>query len=362
MTNHPQPVRILVCPLDWGLGHATRCIPLIRKFLERGAVVTLAASGRALQLLRKEFPLLEAIELPGFSPTYPASGKMVSKMFRSIPSFIYNLIAEKRVLSKLNRQRKFDIIVSDNRYGLFDKDSKSILIIHQIRIKTPAYLSWAEPLLYRVNCLLIARFDQCWIPDFNDERNLSGELSHACRLPHNAFYIGPLTRFAGQAGTAGVDSKIILAVLSGPEPQRSMLEQIIIRQSEELDNEIVLIGGRSEEEGIATKIRRITIVPFATTAELEIYMKSAHLLICRPGYSTIMDLAGTGGKALFIPTPGQTEQEYLGSLFYDRGIALSVGQEELNLKHHIPAALLYRGFEPTANDHLLENRLDLLFS
>ena len=353
---------VLVCPLDWGLGHAARCIPIINELTARGANVIIAASGRASDLLRLEFPKLHHINFKGFSPSYPVSGNMAGKMLRSLPSFIYQLITEKYRLSEIIKVHKIDIVISDNRYGLINKNTFNVILIHQIRIKVPRWLKGLEPFLSLINRSLISRFDHCWIPDFADEDNLSGELSHSVRLPKNASYIGPLSRFQGRDHRAGTTEPYLLVLLSGPEPQRSLLENIIITQMCDHAMPVILIGGKTEESGIPRTVGNLTIYPYATEEVLFKFLVSASLIICRPGYSTIMDLAATAGKALFVPTPGQTEQEYLGELFMSRGIAFSVPQKNLELSKNITHALTYKGFTGNRENAMLMDHVDMLLA
>ncbi|MBK7028809.1 MAG: glycosyltransferase [Bacteroidales bacterium] len=357
-----QQPEILISPLNWGLGHATRCIPIIRLLLSHNSNVTIATSGRALALLKNEFPQNQFIDLPGFSPLYPKSGFMVLKMFLLIPSFLFYLVYENYRLSKIIKLQKFDLIISDNRYGIFNRKVKSILITHQIRIQVPQSFFWMRSVLLLINRILMKPFDQIWIPDYNGNKNLSGALSHKVRLPSNAVYIGPLSRFKSIDIKLPKEKDSILAILSGQEPQRSILEQKILHQLKDTDRNIILIRGKSEGQKEIKKFGSITMVSFALAKEIEQLIRKSALIICRPGYSSIMDLAVLGGKVLFIPTPGQTEQEYLAEFFMQQGIALSVAQNKLNLREDIHNAILYKGFTPNREASLLEAQVDLLMN
>jgi uncharacterized protein (TIGR00661 family) len=357
-----KDLHVMVCPLNWGLGHASRCIPLITLLISKGIQVTIGASGRPLYLLRQEFPGLEFIEFPGFSPTYPKSGMMVGRLFLLIPSFIYNLIFENCKLSKVLKLRKFDIVISDNRYGLINKKSICIIIIHQLQILAPYPFRWLQPFLRMINNWLISRFNRCWIPDFEDENNLSGILSHAGKLPENASFIGPLTRFHSKTNADHTKRKGIVAILSGPEPQRSILESMLLDQLPVIMQQTTVICGKSEEGNTVKTFNNIKLISSAGSHEIEEYLANAELVICRPGYSTIMDLSVTGGKALFIPTPGQTEQEYLASFFMQKGIAFAVKQDLLDLRSDISKALSFKGFESAPSHDLLDYQIELLLN
>jgi UDP:flavonoid glycosyltransferase YjiC (YdhE family) len=344
---HQRPLHILISPLDWGLGHAARCIPVISQLIEAGHKVTIAGYGRSLILLQKEFPLLESLELQGFSPSYSRTGIMALHLFLLLPRFILSILNEHHNLKQLISQYHFDIIISDNRYGLWNKKTRSILITHQVMIKTPGWLRFAEYPLYLVSRLLISRFDECWIPDNKEIPGLSGDLSHRYPLPENAKFIGTLTRFAESEKSPGKilnDSKIV-AIISGPEPQRSIFEELVTRQLSGLSDAAIIISGRPETVKSTIVNSNLTLWPHLTTTELNSVISSSSLVICRSGYSSIMDLQALGVKALFVPTPGQTEQMYLAELHQQAGTAMWKEQNALNLQDDIAEAIKYVGFK-----------------
>ena len=343
----PKPLHILISPLDWGLGHASRCIPIIRQLTYAGHKVTMAGSGRSLILLQQEFPHLESFEIQGFSPSYSNSGNMVLNMLLLLPRFISTIICEHHELKKLIRQYHFDIIISDNRYGLWNKKVRSILITHQVMIKTPAWLRLIEYPLYRVSRLLISRFDTCWIPDDKESPGLSGDLSHKYPLPDNAVFIGPLSRFEKPENfpeRRSVEGNIT-AIISGPEPQRSIFEDALKKQLAGLNQNAIIISGKPESEETAVVDGKLTILPHLSVNEMSYVFDSSSVVICRSGYSSIMDLQAMGAKALFVPTPGQTEQIYLAQLHQKSGTAIWKAQENLNLNTDIENALIYKGFK-----------------
>jgi UDP:flavonoid glycosyltransferase YjiC (YdhE family) len=193
---------------------------------------------------------------------------------------------------------------------------------------------------------MISRFDECWIPDYEESPGLSGDLSHKYPLPKNAKFIGPLSRFIlpepfSEKDTA--NSKIMV-IISGPEPQRGIFEDLLTRQLLELNHPGTILSGKPESENHSTFIGKLTILSHLPTDEMNSLLKSSSLVICRSGYSSIMDLHALGLKALFIPTPGQTEQIYLAELHQKSGSAKWRKQETLNLKADIEEALKYSGF------------------
>jgi UDP:flavonoid glycosyltransferase YjiC (YdhE family) len=242
------------------------------------------------------------------------------------------------------------LVISDILYGLWNKEVKSILITHQVMVKTPTWLSFTEYIFYLFSRMMISRFDECWIPDHKPSPGLSGDLSHKYRLPGNAKFIGPLSRFTGlrKVSKEFSDKLKITVIISGPEPQRSIFEDLIINQLSRLNIIASLLSGKPDFEETVFINNRITVHPHLKTAELESVIADSDLIICRSGYSSIMDLSVFGSKVLFVPTPGQTEQVYLAKLHQKSGTALWRPQNKLNLETDIPEALKYQGFKKTA--------------
>jgi len=358
----PKPLHILISPLDWGLGHASRCIPLIRHLTSLGHRVTIAGSGRSLKMLQIEFPHLNSIMIPGFSPTYSGSGNTLFHLFLSLPRFLRALVSEHRALQKILNTEHIDIVISDNRYGFRHKSVKSILITHQVMVKTPGWLKFAEYPLYRISRLLIVPFDECWIPDSAQKPGLSGDLSHKYRIPANARFIGPLSRFENWKPTdvQRPAERKLLAIISGPEPQRSIFEELITRQLLEMDVPALLVGGKPEANPSKTTMPALEILPYLATEQLAAAILSSSLIICRPGYSSVMDLQALGAKALFVPTPGQTEQEYLAGLYSRQAIALSRQQEKLKLSADMEEASGFAGFKKETSPENYKTVLDAL--
>lgn len=310
-----QAMKMLIAPLNWGLGHATRCIPLIKRFLNEGHEVFLGGDGMSLELLKKHFPELPFYELPSLNIRYSASGSQVTSMLLQFPKLVAHSLADYGYLKKLLRTEHFDRIVSDNRFGFRNKQTYCIYITHQLTIKMPQKLRWAEKLIRSIHYRLIEKYDRCWIPD-RITNDLGGELSHPDRLPGNAEYIGILSRFDHpELPRQAKQSNLTVALLSGPEPQRTLFETAILERFQENRQPLLLIQGKihPENHNPTATSPNIRIVPEMDDRELCLNLLSAGKIIARSGYSTIMDLATLGvlHKAELIPTPGQTEQEYL---------------------------------------------------
>lgn len=306
--------RILVAPLDWGLGHATRCIPIIRELISQGAEVILGADNLPLKLLRMEFPDLEYIEFPGLQIQYPSKNSMMINMAFQANKFLQSISEEKEFLHSVIPNYAIDAVISDNRYGVYSKNIPSIFITHQLFIKLPI----GGLLLKKIVNNYISNFDECWIPDFKEKNNLSGTLSHKKNLPENYTFIGPLSRFKEAQDNILLKRKLMI-ILSGPEPTRSTFENRLLKQLENVQYKVLLVRGIPEELDPKRHNKNVQVIPMLTSKEMNTEIIHSETILCRAGYSSIMDLAKVGKKAILIPTHGQTEQEYLAEkLLYEK--------------------------------------------
>ncbi len=296
--------QILFTVLNWGLGHASRSIPLIQTLIDQGAMVTIGSDGRALALLREEFPALECIELPAYNIQYPTSN-MFWNIGIQLPKILRAIRAEYQFIQKLVQEREINAIISDNRFGCYHTGILSVFITHQIRIKTGIPL--LETVVQKINESFIKKFDECWIPDFESTPNLSGVLSHQHQLK-NIQYLGALSRMQYFPTTKKYD---VIVVLSGPEPQRSILEKEVIQQLQSSHLKTLIVQGKTNTYQEKQLTPNIKAVSFLTTPDLNKAILESKTVICRSGYSSIMDLVALRQKAILIPTPGQTEQIYL---------------------------------------------------
>ena len=358
-TLSPTKKRILVAPLDWGLGHATRCIPIIRKLLEAKHDVILAGEGKTLQILREEFPELSFVDLKGYRLTYSRFIPAWLKIFLQLPKIINRKNAEHAALKKIIGEQKIDIVVSDNRFGLWNKSVCTVYITHQVMIKCPRGFKWAEGLLYRIHKKQIEKFDYCWIPDFPGEQNLSGDLSHKYPLPENARFVGPLSRFSNDK-TKEKDEHDVCIILSGPEPSRTKFEQIVFQQLKNATAKIIVVLARPDKLRDET-IGTIRIVSHLNAAALQKIISSSKLVICRSGYSGIMDLYALKKSALLIPTAGQTEQEYLAEYLSSKKLFTATVEKDFDLRITMKNDLSAEDFfTDEENSGLLEKAIGLL--
>ncbi len=328
---------ILICPLNWGLGHATRCVPIIKKLLELGHNPIVAADKAPLSFLQKEFPDLTFIKLQGFEPTYSKGNSQVFQLMKSIPNALINFKKEHEAVEEIVEDYNIDLIISDNRFGCWSKKIRSIYITHQLHIQVPKYFKWTYPIINHINKRYIKKYDELWIPDVENGFSLSGILSHPADIKIKTKYIGFLSRFSSEVKN---DIKVIehLVILSGPEPQRSIFEDIIIKQAKDIKEQVVILRAKPDEEKLPDNAPENVI--FFNHADDYMFIKlvaKAKNIICRGGYSSLMDLVNINRNAYLVPTPGQTEQEYLAKYLTEKGLFNYCKQKDFNLKNvYIP--------------------------
>lgn len=304
-------MRILVCPLDWGLGHATRCIPLINKYLEEGHEVIIASTGQSGKMLKIEFPTLLHVDFPSFDLKYSKTNNQTLAMIKALPSIVSHYFKDHSLIKAMVKVYGIDLVISDNRFGLWGCGVKTMYMTHQLMIKMPRGLKFMEKPVHLLHKHIIKKYDRCLIPDSLDVR-LAGDLAHKYPLPENAEFIGICSRFKKEGRKTYCN---VLILLSGPEPQRSMFEQEMIQRYKYQAGDIVLVRGLPEKKSKAGYIGRITVYNYLNGEELAEYIRGARHIICRSGYTTLMDLFVLGklSCASLYPTPGQTEQEYLAA-------------------------------------------------
>ncbi|MCQ2346306.1 MAG: hypothetical protein MJZ92_00070 [Paludibacteraceae bacterium] len=306
-------MKILVAPLNWGLGHASRCIPLIRDYLAKGDEVVLGGDGNSLTLLAQHFPQLRTIGLASLQLRYSASQSQVLAMLKALPQLFRFAWIDHHILNDLLQRETFDLVVSDNRFGLFSRLTRCVYITHQLHICLPDGWHWLEPLCSAVHRAISNRYDEIWVPDLAQD-GLSGILGHPKHTPHHARYIGLLSRFSTkQPASSATETYDIVAVLSGLEPQRTLFEKELITRFMHQKERVLIIRGLVAEPNTKLQLDNLTLASHIDDLTLVAYLQSAKTIIARSGYSTIMDLATLHllDKAELHPTPGQPEQIYL---------------------------------------------------
>lgn len=304
--------KILIVPLDWGIGHAARCIPIIRKHIALGDEVVLASNGRSKALLQAHFPQLKFLpDPPDYKINYSVQLPFLLKVSSQIPRILSTISKENFWLKDQLEKSEYDLVISDNRYGLYSSLTKSVLITHQTAPIVPAL---GRSLVHKYIKLWCERFDETWIPDEEEtERSFGGQLSHA-NLPSNARYIGLLSRFNDVAKPAADKTFQHLAVISGPEPTRSQFESMLFIFFQEKNETALIVSGKPEvhEDKVIGKVRMVSSI---SDNDLMAYAAGAKHIYARSGYSSIMDFAALDvlNKVVWYPTKGQTEQVYLAS-------------------------------------------------
>ena len=332
-------MKILIAPLNWGLGHASRCVPLVQQFIDEGHEVIIGGDGESLTLLRKHFPNLRYVYLAPLKLRYGKGKRQVWAMVKAMPQILSWAMKDHALLQAVLREEKFDMVLSDNRFGLYpSKKSKeanpnlrSVYMTHQMHIFLPRGWRWLEGVAERLHARVCAKYKEVWIPDYEEkEQSLSGELGHP-KISNFRFqisnlkYIGPQSRFEPYRDVRNGNEMVTemssrrtelyetVALLSGLEPQRTILEREIAARYAGKEEAVLIVQGLMNRPNTRMKRGNITIVPYLGDEELARVLHGARHIIARSGYSTIMDLEALGElkKAELIPTPGQSEQEYL---------------------------------------------------
>jgi predicted glycosyltransferase len=326
--NGQKNRRILLAPLDWGLGHATRCIPIIRSLQEQGCEVVLAADGAAAALLSNEFPEIEIKILKGYGISYSKNASLFGSMLQQLPGILQNIKAEQLWLSDLLKKESFDLIISDNRPGFYSKQVPSVYITHQLLIHSGKG-KWLNRLLQLLHSRYMKKFTEVWVPDMEAENNLAGELSHPTKPIVQPVYLGLLSRMQPTTSEARYD---LMILLSGPEPQRTILEEKLTSQVSSFKGTILLVRGLPNSTTSSLQLpEHITVYNHLPANELQQAICSSQLIICRSGYTTLMDLLQLDKKAVLIPTPGQPEQEYLAQYMQQKQLFPFIEQSNIDM-------------------------------
>lgn len=343
--------KILLCPLDWGLGHASRDIPIIYLLKDNNFDIHIAGSLKILNFLKKEVSDAKFIEFRNYKVKYSRQNSQVINMFFLIPKIVYWTIKEHFLLKSLIKKYDIDIVISDNRFGLWNKKVISIFITHQLKVIFPKRYRKLEFIYEFLLRFIINKYDDCWIPDYEGVDNLSGSLSHFAKMLDNIKYIGLLSRFSRLKEDLS-EPKIydLLFVLSGPEPQRSLFEEIIYKQIENSNLEIAIVRGTTEKSILSYSVQKFDLL---NTRELNQLINISDVVICRSGYSSVMDLIVKKKKAILVPTPGQTEQEYLAEYLFQKGIFEFSTQENFKLNNINISEINQPNFRIEKNEELL---------
>jgi len=332
--------KILVAPLNWGLGHATRCVPIINQLLEKGFEPIIASDGDALRYLEKEFPKLYSIKLPTYNIKYSSKAYFFKfKLLLQIPKIKKAIKEEYKDVQQIIKDENIKGIISDNRFGVYSSQIPSVYITHQINVLSGV----ATFLTSRVHQKIMKNFDEVWIPDIKKTPRLSGKLSSFTNNKIDAKFIGVLSRFKANNNRVKIKYDVMV-LLSGTEPQRTILENKLINELEKSAKKTLFIRGKIDLKRSLKDTKNITFLNFLSQNELQQSILESDLVISRSGYSTIMDLAVLQKKCFFIPTPNQTEQEYLAENLESLKISPFSKQKNFNIEI-LDKVDNYNGFE-----------------
>lgn len=318
--------KILVAPLNWGLGHATRCIPIIKALQLEGFEPIVASDGVALTLLQKEFPTLTFLTLPSYEISYAKKGVFFKwKLLFDSPKMLKAIKKERKLVKKWVKEYGLSGIISDNRLGVFSKKIPSVFITHQLNVIT-GNTTWLSS---KIHQYIIKKYTECWVPDVADTPNLTGKLGHLKNPDFPITYLGALSRMEPKKLEKKYD---LMVLLSGPEPQRTMLEEKLLEEVQRFTGEVLFVKGKMEKEQQIVIQNHVEIYNFMTSEQLEDAIQQSDMVLSRSGYTTVMDLAKLHKKAFFIPTPGQFEQEYLAKKYKKEGLVPYAKQEKFKIE------------------------------
>lgn len=324
---------ILVCPLNWGLGHATRCVPIIKALREMGHDVIIAADQGPLSFLQKAFPDVELVRFSGFVPKYGKGNSMIMPALRLAPRILISLWRDHCAVERIVANYSVDAVISDNRFGAWSRRVPSVYMTHQLHIQTPKHWHWTSPIIDACNKSCIRKYNECWIPDFPSEPFLAGKLAFPEPRRMKTRRLGILSRFNPSKIDDSIEQNIdYLVILSGPEPQRTIFENMVVEQSAKVEGNVVILRAQPDSaqqfENLPTNVTAFNHVDDELFVRL---VARAKRIVCRGGYSSLMDLAVLNRNAFLVPTPGQTEQEYLAEYLSDKGLFAYCNQRDFKL-------------------------------
>jgi len=320
---------ILFSPLGWGLGHASRIIPLIHKELQNENKVMVAGDESSLSLIKSTFPGIEAFSFKSIKIKFRKGKSQLFPLAWFALRLPFVRIWEHRKLQQIIKESHVNMVISDNRYGLYSKHAFCVIITHQLRLIPPKPFGFAQKLTELLLKNWLKKFDEVWIPDYPNEKSIAGKLSGSNGLL-NLKYIGILSRFTLILLTAEETNWELIGIVSGPEPQRTIFEKKITQLAQKLKvKSLILEGLPTQGDKIVQVSENVWKSGHLSDANFYNVVKNAKYVISRSGYSTVMDLLAIEKSALLVPTPGQTEQEYLAKHLAEKGLFESVTKEGL---------------------------------
>ncbi|MGQ9847610.1 MAG: glycosyltransferase [Bacteroidales bacterium] len=334
---------VLICPLDWGIGHASRMVPIIKKIQLKGHNIFIACTKQQQAFFANE--INNYTWIPSASPVIKYNHKKLSvyDLFKLIPLIIIGIKRDKKQINSWIKKYNIHIVISDNRYGCYSSNVYSILVTHQVKIELPKNIKWAEKILHNRIKKLIYKFDRCWIPDIKETPNFAGNLTMQFSLNGKLAFIGLLSRFEESNLNESSSEKQyeVIAIISGPEPQRSIFADMLFKELKNLQKPCILVLGDFSKPQSVKQEDNVLIYSSMNSTQLYQAIKSSKYIIARSGYSTIMDLISLRRTAILVPTPGQTEQEYLANYYKSRRMFVIAEQNNFNLSELLAELSVY---------------------
>ena len=387
-------MKILVAPLDWVLGHATRCVPIVKEFLRQGAEVELAVVKANAGFFREVFPELRQRVAPGYNVVYPKYGfNMALWLLKNSAHLNAVMRYEKRYAEEMVERHGYDVLFSDNRFAFFSKKAYSVYMTHQRRIAFPPAVAALEGVGVRWHRARMRNFDEVWVPDVEAAPGYAGALSHLPALRGERAsrgvggapavrFVGPLSRFdeiagslkagslnahelpAGglKAGSLNAGKYRVVAVISGVEPARTQFENRLRDILRDVPGEHLMILGKPQAPRRHWTEGNIEFVTHLPTGEFARAVRDADWVISRGGYSTVMDMAYLGAKCIFVPTPGQYEQVVLARALATAGYAVNIPANRLSVESLLDAFKGNVALPRPQQAGVLENAVKDLFS
>lgn len=317
--------KIILAPLDWGMGHVARCVPLIKQLQQQQNNIVIACTSEQQKFLKQEISGIEFVSLFGYNMSYAKILPLWVKIFIQFPKLFAVVRKENKWLANYLKKNETDVVISDNRFGFYNENVESIFITHQLNVQAPFF----QNIINRINSSFIEKYSVCWVPDYvEEEKRLSGILSDKNGIK-NTVFIGPLSRF--EKTKSEQKKYAVLILLSGPEPQRTLLEEKLISAFANTNYKVALVRG-SFSECVQKMPSNFYVIDVASSKQLQELFNVSDKIICRSGYSTLMDLDVLGLKALLVPTPGQSEQEYLAKYWQEKFACTCLEQKNISEK------------------------------
>ncbi len=340
-------MKVLFAVNSNGLGHATRMTPLIAESLRRRHEVYIISNYRALDFLKNEFKdkVKNYFLLPDYSlqkRTFTEKSVSVSRFLMYLPLYLNEFRQEHVRFLRIHKKYKFERIITDTRFGIYSTEVPSYLICHHIKMSLNEFLKSSNRITEFAFYAIKNKFKKILIPDFEKD-SLAGEYTHNFKYltKSDVKYLGLLSMVKKQKVNEDID---YFFSISGPEPQRTVFEKKIISSISKLKNKKIVVALGKPESKTVKKMQNLIIYSFLNRDMQTDIMNSSKLIITRSGYTTLMDLAELGKKALLIPTKGQPEQEYLAKYHLKQGNFYYKEMDDLNLPKDLEIAMNFPGF------------------